>query len=163
MNEPDRRLLRLCQASAALASVGFALAALWELGDTFGAGHFAAASAVCTAGENMWHWGLGAPVIHELSQAPAPSEFYCHHPWGIFWVSALFMKVFGHHGWACRLPAALQSMLTVPALYFTGRALWGSLAGWKFRRSSAPCFRSGAMRGFEKAIAGATRRCRSQA
>ncbi len=39
------------------------------------------------------------------------------------------MKVFGHHAWACRLPAALQSALTVPALYFTGRALWSSLAG----------------------------------
>ena len=129
MNDADRRLLRLCQASAVLASVGFALAAFWELGDTFGAGHFAAATAVCTAAENMWHWGVTGPVVHELSQPPAASEFYCHHPWGIFWVSALFMKVFGHHAWACRLPAALQSVLTVPVLYFTGRALWGPLAG----------------------------------
>ncbi|HEY0466767.1 MAG TPA: glycosyltransferase family 39 protein [Polyangiaceae bacterium] len=129
MNEADRPIERLCQASAVLASVGFALAAFWELGDSFGAGHFAAASAVCTAAENMWHWGLAAPVTHQLSQPPAPSEFYCHHPWGIFWVSAWFMKLFGHHAWACRLPAALQSALTVPALYFTGRALWGSLAG----------------------------------
>jgi hypothetical protein len=39
------------------------------------------------------------------------------------------MKVFGHHAWACRLPAALQSALTVPALYFAGRNLWGSVAG----------------------------------
>ena len=129
MNEAHRPLERLCQACAVLASVGFALAAFWELGDRFAAGHFAAAAAVCTAAENMWHWGIAGPVAHELSQRPVASEFYCHHPWGIFWVSALFMKVLGHHAWACRLPAALQSALTVPALYFTGRALWGPVAG----------------------------------
>ncbi|MEI9937458.1 MAG: glycosyltransferase family 39 protein [Pseudomonadota bacterium] len=129
MSDPFGRLERVCQAVAALASVGFALAAFWELGDTFGAGHFAAASAVCTAGENMWHWGIAGPVTHALDHGPTPSEFYCHHPWGIFWVSALFMKVLGHHAWACRLPAALQSALTVPVLYFTGRALWGPVAG----------------------------------
>lgn len=129
MNEADRLLSRVCQAVAVLASVGFALAAFWELGDSFGAGHYAAASAVCTAAENMWHWGVLGPVARELSQPPTPSDFYCHHPWGMFWTSALFMKVLGHHAWACRLPAALQSALTVPALYFTGRTLWGSLAG----------------------------------
>src|SRR6478752_1276260 len=91
MNEPNRPLERLCQACAVLASVGFALAAFWELGDRFAAGHFAAASAVCTAGENMWRWGIAGPVIHQLGEAPASNEFYCHHPWGIFWVSALFM------------------------------------------------------------------------
>jgi len=129
MNEADRRLSRVCQAVAVLAGAGFALSAFWELGDLFGAGHFAAAAAVCTAAENMWHWGVVGPVAHELSQPPAPSDFYCHHPWGIFWTSAVFMKVLGHHAWACRLPAALQSALTVPALYFTGRSLWGAVAG----------------------------------
>jgi dolichyl-phosphate-mannose-protein mannosyltransferase len=129
MSDTSRRLLHLCRAVAVLASVGFALAAFWELNDTFGAGHFAAATAVCTAAENMWHWGVIGPVTHELSRAPAPSDFYCHHPWGIFWISAPFMKLFGHQAWACRLPAALQSALTVPALYFAGRALWGPSAG----------------------------------
>jgi len=129
MSDPLRRLSRVCQAVAGLASFGFALAAFWELGDTFAAGHFAAASAVCTAGENIWRWGLAGPVTHALAQAPMPNEFYCHHPWGIFWISALFMKLLGHHAWACRLPAAIQSALTVPALYFAGRALWGPVAG----------------------------------
>lgn len=129
MNEADRRLERVCQLATVLASVGFALAAFWELNDTFGAGHFAAATAVCTAAENMWHWGVVGPVARELVAPPVASDFYCHHPWGMFWTSALFMKVFGHHAWACRLPAALQSALTVPALYFTGRTLWSSVAG----------------------------------
>lgn len=129
MSSASRRLERACELSAALASVGFALAAFWELGDSFGAGHFASAAAVCTAAENMWQWGVAGPVTHALAHAPGPSEYYCHHPWGIFWVSALFMKLFGHHAWACRLPAALQSALTVPGLYLAGRALWGPVAG----------------------------------
>ncbi|HEX3851334.1 MAG TPA: glycosyltransferase family 39 protein [Polyangiaceae bacterium] len=123
------RLERACQALAFLVSVGFALAAFWELADSFSAGHFASASAVCTSAENMWRWGVLGPIPHHLLRAPVPSDFYCHHPWGIFWVTASFMKAFGHHAWACRLPAALQSALTPPALYFAARALWGPVAG----------------------------------
>ncbi|MEP7052175.1 MAG: glycosyltransferase family 39 protein [Pseudomonadota bacterium] len=122
-------LERVCQALTVLISVGFALAAFWELADTFGAGHFASSSAVCTGAENMWRWGVLGPVTHQLGRAPLPSDFYCHHPWGIFWVTAPFMKLFGHHAWACRLPAAIQSALTPPALYFAARALWGPVAG----------------------------------
>jgi Dolichyl-phosphate-mannose-protein mannosyltransferase len=122
-------LERGCQALTLLVSMGFACAAFWELGDGFGAGHFAAASAVCTGAENMWRWGVLGPVPHHLLHAPLPSDFYCHHPWGIFWVSALFMKAFGHHAWACRLPAALESTLTPPVLYLAARALWGPVAG----------------------------------
>lgn len=122
-------LERVCHALAALISVGFALAAFWELGDTFSAGHFASASAVCTSAENMWHWGVAGPIPRYLAREPLPSDFYCHHPWGIFWVTALFMKALGHHASACRLPAAIQSTLTVPALYLAGRALWSPVAG----------------------------------
>jgi 4-amino-4-deoxy-L-arabinose transferase-like glycosyltransferase len=129
MKTERSRLERVCQAVALLASLGFAWAAFWELGDSFGAGHFASSSAVCTGAENMWQWHTFGAVPHQLYQAPAPADFYCHHPWGIFWVSALFMKVLGHHAWACRLPAALQSALTVPALYLAGRALWSPVAG----------------------------------
>lgn len=122
-------LERVCRAIALVISVAFALAAFWELADPFSAGHFASSSAVCTSAENMWRWGILAPVPHQTLGQPLPSEYYCHHPWGIFWVSALFMKAFGHHAWACRLPAALESALTPPALYLAGRALWGPVAG----------------------------------
>jgi len=125
----ERKLVRACELIALVASVGFAVAVFWELADTFGAGHFAASSAVCTAGENMWQWGILMPVTHHTLRPPFPSEYYCHHPLGIFWVSALFMKLFGHHAWACRLPAALQSALVPPTLYLGARALWGPVAG----------------------------------
>jgi len=129
MSRPERALERACQVVALLASLGFAASAFWELADSFGAGHFASASAVCTAAENMWRWGVAGPLPHALGRPPVASDFYCHHPWGIFWVSALFMKLFGHHAWACRLPAVLQSAATVPALYLAARALWSPVAG----------------------------------
>ncbi|HEX3773899.1 MAG TPA: glycosyltransferase family 39 protein [Polyangiaceae bacterium] len=125
----ERALERSCLAIALVASLFFAVCAFWELGDTFSAGHYAASSAVCTSGENMWTWGILAPVPHYTLHPPAPSEYYCHHPWGIFWVSAVFVKLLGHHAWACRLPAALQSALTPPVLYLAARALWGPVAG----------------------------------
>ncbi len=118
------RVERTCAALALLISLGFAAAASWELGDSFGAGHFASASAVCTGAENMWRWGVFGPVTHYLARPPLSGDFYCHHTWGIFWVTALFMKALGHHAWACRLPAVLQSALTPPALYCAARALW---------------------------------------
>ncbi len=123
------RVERVCTALTVVLCLAFAAAALWELGDSFGAGHFASAAAVCTGAENMWRWGVIAPVTHDLARPPMAADFYCHHPWGIFWVTALFMKGLGHHAWACRLPAVLQSGLTPPALYFGARALWGPVAG----------------------------------
>ena len=125
----ERALERVSEIVALLASVVFAACAFWELADPFSAGHFAASSSVCTAGENMWQWGTLAPVTHHTLRAPVASEYYCHHPFGIYWVSALFMKVFGHHAWACRLPAVLESALVPPLLYLAGRALWSPIAG----------------------------------
>lgn len=123
------RLERACQLVALVASVVFAVGAFWELADTFGAGHFAASSAACTAGENMWQWGTLGALVHHSLRPPVASEYYCHHPLGLFWISALFMKLFGHHAWACRLPAALQSVAMPPLLYLAGRALWSPVAG----------------------------------
>jgi hypothetical protein len=125
----EQRLERICQIIALCVSLGFAVCAFWELADSFSAGHYAASSAVCTSSENMWRWGILAPVPHYTLRPPVPSEYYCHHPWGIFWVTALFMKAFGHHAWACRLPAAIQSALTPAALYLAARALWGPIPG----------------------------------
>jgi len=125
----ERTLERVCGLVALVASIGFAAGACWELADTFSAGHFAASSAACTAGENMWQWGIFGPVAHHTLRPPLASEYYCHHPWGMFWISALFMKLFGHHAWACRLPAVLESALIPPFLYLGCRALWTPVAG----------------------------------
>jgi len=122
-------LERVCRALVCLISLGFALAAFWELNAPFGAGHFASAAAVCAAAENMWRWGTAAVATRYSLTPPLPSDYYCHHPWGIFWVSVPFVKLFGHHEWACRLPAALESAFTPAVLYAGARRIYGPVAG----------------------------------
>jgi 4-amino-4-deoxy-L-arabinose transferase-like glycosyltransferase len=125
----DPALERTSRIVVALCTLWFALAAAWEIAGPFGAGHHAASTAVATAGENMWRWGLLGAVNHVQLTPPHDADFYCHHPWGVFWTAALFVKTFGHHYWVCRLPAVLMSIGMPPLLYACGRALWSPVAG----------------------------------
>lgn len=119
---------RLGRALALVATLWFAAAAIWEIGAPFGAGHYAAATAVLTAGENMWRFGTLGPITHIPLGDPSPSDYYCHHPFGIFWTAAVF-SLLGHHDWVCRLPAVLLSACMPVLLYKAARALWSPLAG----------------------------------
>jgi 4-amino-4-deoxy-L-arabinose transferase-like glycosyltransferase len=112
-----------------LATLAIASVSCWEIAAPFGAGHYAASTAVMTSGENMWRFGTLGPVPRYLPDPPVPADYYCHHPWGIFWVAALFVGVLGHHDIVCRLPAALLSTAMPILLYGAGRALWGPVAG----------------------------------
>lgn len=114
---------------ALLSTLFVAGVAFWEIGAPFGAGHYAAATAVTTGGENMLRFGTIGAVPRYLPDPPAPSDYYCHHPWGTFWTAALFVGVFGHHDFVCRLPAALMTSAMPVLLYGAGRALWGPVAG----------------------------------
>jgi 4-amino-4-deoxy-L-arabinose transferase-like glycosyltransferase len=102
---------------------------LWEINGPFGAGHYSASTAVAVAGENMWRWETWAPVLSYTLGPPGPSDYYCHHPFGVYWVAALFAKAFGHHAWVVRLPAVLMSALLPRLVHGAGRALYGPLAG----------------------------------
>lgn len=125
----DPRVERIGRIVAALASAWFALAAAWEIAGPFGAGHYASSASVGIAGENIFHWGIIGPVLEYTLQKPTSALFYCHHPWGIYWTTALIVKLFGHHDFACRLAPVLLSAATPPLLYAIGRALWGPIAG----------------------------------
>lgn len=114
---------------AALFSVGFAAATLWELAAPFGAGHVAASTAIGIAAENMLRWHIAAPVTHYTFARPTPSDWYCNHPFGIFWWQLPFSALLGHRDLACRLPPALLSMATPPLVYLVGRSVWGAVAG----------------------------------
>jgi 4-amino-4-deoxy-L-arabinose transferase-like glycosyltransferase len=125
---PERER-RLSLALALLATVWFALAAAWGLFGPHLGGHYAASASVGIAADNMLHWGIAGPVWEYTASRPPPSSYYCHHPWGIFWTTAAFMKLFGRHDFVCRLPAVLLSAATPPLLYLLGRALWRPAAG----------------------------------
>lgn len=102
---------------------------LWELGGPFGAGHYAASTAIALGGENMLRWHVLAPVPTVTTGPPASTDFYCHHPFGVFYIAAAFSALFGHHDWVCRLPAVLMSTLMPRLIYGAGRALYGPLGG----------------------------------
>ena len=112
-----------------IATLWFAAAASWELLSPLAVGHWASNAAVGIAAENMWKWKILGPVAIYVTEAPTPASYYCNHPWGVFWTTAVFVKVLGHHDVACRLPAILMSSLSTPLVYAIGRQLWGPIAG----------------------------------
>ncbi|MEZ4298570.1 MAG: glycosyltransferase family 39 protein, partial [Polyangiaceae bacterium] len=120
---------RVSKAIAWVATVFFALVATWEIGGPVLAGHYASSASVGIIAENMWRWGIFGPVWEYTAEAPGPEAYYCHHPWGIFWTTALLMKVFGRHDFVCRLAPVMLSTATPPLLYGLGRALYRPASG----------------------------------
>jgi 4-amino-4-deoxy-L-arabinose transferase-like glycosyltransferase len=116
-------------ALAVAASLWFGLAAAWELFGPFGAGHVASSTAIGISADNMLRWGIATPVTEYTLGAPVAEQVYCHHPWGIFWVTTLFSKIFGHRDFVCRLAPVLWSAATPPLLYAIGRRAWSPAAG----------------------------------
>lgn len=121
--------VRVSRIAAAIATAWMALVASWEMLGPVLAGHWAAAASMGIIAENMLRWGIVGPVWDYTETRPGPEMFYCHHPWGIFWVTAFFMKIFGRHDVVCRLPAIVLSTLTPAILYALGRAIWRPASG----------------------------------
>ncbi|HTQ06210.1 MAG TPA: glycosyltransferase family 39 protein, partial [Polyangiaceae bacterium] len=120
---------RAGDAVAWLATLFVALVGTWEIAGPFAAGHYAASTAMAVAGENMLRWHVVAPVPAYTLSPPTAVDFYCHHPFGVFWTSALFSALFGHHDWVCRLPAVLCTTLMPRLIFGACRALYGPIAG----------------------------------
>ena len=120
---------RVARAVAMAATLFFVACACWEIGGPLLAGHYASSASLGIIAENMWKWGIVGPVWEYTAARPPPSAYYCHHPWGIFWTTALLMKVFGRHDFVCRLAPVLLSAATPPLLYGIGRAIWRPAAG----------------------------------
>ncbi|MRG97123.1 ArnT family glycosyltransferase [Polyangium spumosum] len=123
------REARIARVVVGVATAWFFLVAAWEMFGPVLNGHFASTASMGIIAENMLRWGIPGPVWEYTHTRPGPEAFYCHHPWGIFWVTALFMKVVGRHDVVCRLPAILLSTATVPLLYALGRSIWRPAAG----------------------------------
>jgi 4-amino-4-deoxy-L-arabinose transferase-like glycosyltransferase len=121
--------VRAGNACAWIATLFIALVGLWEIAGPFAAGHYASTTAIAVGGENMLRWGILAPVPTYIGGPPAPSDYYCHHPFGVFWTAAAFSWLFGHHDWVCRLPAVLMSACLPRLVHGAGRALYGPIAG----------------------------------
>ncbi len=125
----SRAETRLSLAVVALVTIAFAACASWDLFAPHLAGHYAASASLGIAADNMLRWDIIAPVWEYTHEPPPPSLYYCHHPWGIFWVTTAFVDLLGRHDAVCRLPAVLLSTATPPLLFLLGRALWRPIAG----------------------------------
>src|SRR5262245_34580939 len=110
----DRLEERVSRAVLWAATLWFTLAAAWEMFGPMLAGHYASSASVGIVAENMLRWGIAGPVWEYVQARPGPSAYYCHHPWGIFWTTAVLMKLFGRHDFICRLAPVLLSVMTPP-------------------------------------------------
>lgn len=120
---------RIARVVVGIATVAFAIAASWELFGPILAGHYASSASMGIIADNMRRWGIAGPVWTYGATKPTPDQYYCHHPWGIFWTTRLFMAVFGRHDFVCRLPAVVLSTVTVPLLAAIARRMHRPYAG----------------------------------
>lgn len=109
------------------AIVWIALLGCWGISGTFPEGHYASAAAIGTAAANMWRLHIWFPVPYVLNTPVSSANYYMHHPIGLFWLTALLVKVLGTGNWVLRAPAIAVTVLSAIFVYRTARALWGPL------------------------------------
>jgi hypothetical protein len=127
LRDDPRRLAGAILAAAAVL-IAFVSGTI-GINGVFPNGHFASTAAIGIAAENMWRWHTLLPVPQFLDSAPVASQYYMHHPLGVFWTVALLGKVFGFSNWVLRLPAVIYVTATPFFLYRIGRELWGDVEG----------------------------------
>jgi hypothetical protein len=131
MAAPASASERIARYVVIFASVWFAFTAFWGVFGTPGGGHLGAGSAGnVMAAEQIVRWHIWYPAWDWYKTTPPPKVSYiCHHPFGQYYVPAIFLWLFGHHDFVVRLPAAIMSSLVPPMLYGIGKAKWGPTAG----------------------------------
>ncbi len=118
---------RVANAAAALGCVWFALVAFWGVARIPGGGHIGAGAAGTTLiAESSLRWHSIYPLLEFYPTSdPYPVAAYCHHPFGMYWLSMGLLRIFGHRDLVVFLPAALQSALTPILLHGIARRVWG--------------------------------------
>ena len=123
-------LAELTGAALGMLAVGLAFAvAVVGIGGPFPEGHYASSAAIGTGASNMWHWHILYPVAKLLDHAPSTSDYYMHHPLGVFWTVAVLGKVLGFGNWVLRLPPLVYVTATTWLLWRIGREIWGAIPG----------------------------------
>jgi hypothetical protein len=124
-------LERAAWSAAAIAFAWFAFAAAWGCDQIPGGGHVDGGSAATTLYASpivRWHILYPSSDIFATS-TPPPSTYYCHHPFGVHYVAALTLAIFGRHDFVVHIAPILMSIATVPLLFFIGKKNWGLAAG----------------------------------
>ncbi len=132
MSGPGRSVSeRAALAVVVLASTWFAFTAVWGMFGIPGGGHLGAGSAGnAMAAEQIVRWHIVYPAWDWYTgQAPPRGDYICHHPFGQYWVPAVFLWIFGHRDFVVHLPASLMCIAMPPLLYGIAREKWGATAG----------------------------------
>lgn len=125
----EDKIERVAKIVGIVACVWFALVASWGLFGDLGAGHYASKAGIGISADNMLRYRMWGPVWDYLNERPIPQQYYCHHPWGPFWMTAAFMAIFGRHDWVISAPAVVMSIFTPVLLYGMAKQVWGRTAG----------------------------------
>jgi hypothetical protein len=122
---------RAAQIVVVIASGWFAFTAFWGLFGILGGGHLGAGSVGnVMAAEQIVRWHIWYPAWDwYLGKAPDQANYICHHPFGQYYVPAIFLWIFGHHDFVARLPASLMCAAVPPLLYGIGKEKWGPTSG----------------------------------
>ncbi len=130
--------LRALPVSDKIATVVAFAACLWFAGVSFygifqipGGGHIGAGHAgTALLAEQIVRWRTAYPLWgwFEPTQPPLANA-YCHHPFGMYWVEAPFLAIFGPKSFVPALPASIMSTLTPILLWSGGKRAWGRRAG----------------------------------
>ena len=122
---------RVARGVAGAACVWFAFAAAWGCFQIPGAGHNDGSSAaVALHALPILQWHIPYPSSDTFATSPpSPASYYCHHPFGVFYLSALITFMLGKRDVVVHLPAILMSIAIPPLLFSIGKKHWGAIAG----------------------------------
>jgi hypothetical protein len=99
------------------ATLFFAGACLWEAWGIPDCGHYCSTAQVAMGGINMMRWKIFGAVPHLTREVPPISQYYAHHPYGVFASAAVFTKVLGMSPFAMRATGIVHGVLTPVVLY----------------------------------------------
>lgn len=122
---------RVARVVVAIASAWYAFTAVWGMFGIPGGGHYGAGSAAdAMISEQIVRWKILYPAWDWYTgTAPAMARYVCHHPFGMNYISALCLWIFGHRDFVVHLPAVLLSVFIPPLLYGIAKERWGAPVG----------------------------------
>jgi hypothetical protein len=121
----------VARAVVVVSSVWFLFTAVWGMFGIPGGGHYGAGSAGdAMISEQILRWKIPYPAWGMYTgTAPTPPEYECHHPYGMPYIAAFCLWIFGHRDFVVHLPAVVLSAFIPPLLYGIGKARWGEAIG----------------------------------
>lgn len=114
-----------------VATTWLTFTAFWGVGGIPGDGHIGAGDAgTFMAAEEMVRWKILYPSrAWYTGVRPEGGALMCHHPYGQYYVSAVFYWLFGHHDVLIHLPTVFMSAAIPPLLYAITKERWGKPIG----------------------------------